>query len=175
MSWGWIPAALGVIVGVLRPALFGQWSRMLNPMHSLGGGLWIGTLFLMLVTALPLAMRVAHTPERRAALTMRLVGAFSPLALASAAMLTVFGVLTAARHLKHPSALWTTPYGIALIVKLCAVSAVLALGAWNWRRLKPRLGEPEALPLLRRSALTEVAAAGVVLAVTAVLVSLPSP
>ena len=72
-------------------------------------------------------------------------------------------------------ALWTTPYGVTLIVKLCAVALVLALGAWNWRRQRPRMGSEAAAWSLRRSARMELAAAALVLAITAILVSLPSP
>jgi putative copper export protein len=58
---------------------------------------------------------------------------------------------------------------------LVVVGVVLALGAWNWRRQKPRMGSPEGAVRLRRSATTELMTAGVVLAITAILVSLPSP
>jgi len=55
------------------------------------------------------------------------------------------------------------------------VGVVLALGAWNWRRQKPLLGSEAGAIRLRRTATSELIAAGVVLAVTAILVSLPSP
>jgi putative copper export protein len=90
-------------------------------------------------------------------------------------VLATFGVITAWQHLHTLSALWTTPYGITLVVKLLAVAGVLALGAWNWRRQKPRLGTEIGVASLRRSATGELVAAFVVLAITAILVSLPSP
>lgn len=172
-AWGWPLATLGVLVGLLRLALFAQWLRLINPVHELAGGAWIGTLFLLLVAGMPAAM--AQPAERRDALVARLIGAFSPLALTAAAVLATFGVATAWLHLKHPSALWTTPYGITLIVKLAVVASVALLGAWNWRRVKPRLGAAGATAALRASARTEVLLGGVVLLVTSVLVSLPSP
>jgi len=55
------------------------------------------------------------------------------------------------------------------------VLGVVSLGAWNWRRVKPRMGSEEAARMLRRSARTEVIAAAIVLVITAVLVSLPDP
>ena len=113
--------------------------------------------------------------DRRGALAARMVNQFSPLALGSAAVLTTFGVITAWRHLKRLDALWTTPYGYALIAKLCVVAGVVALGAWNWRRQKPRLGTEGGAIALKGSATAELALAGVVLVLTAVLVSLPSP
>jgi len=103
------------------------------------------------------------------------VARFSNLALAAGALLGVTGVITAWRHLKSWSALWTTSYGYAFDVKMCFVAVVAALGAWNWRRMRPRLGTEEAAGALRRSATAELVFAGIVLVITAVLVSLPSP
>ena len=87
----------------------------------------------------------------------------------------LFGVITAWRHLKYLSALWTTPSGYALLLKLALVAAMFSLGAWNWRRQRPRLDSESAATALRRSAWSELAAAGLVLLATAVLVSLPTP
>jgi copper transport protein len=171
---GWPLAAAAVVAGALRPAFFGQWTRLVNPVHVLAGGLWIGTLLVLVVAGLPAALR-AEVPERRGALVAGMVAAFSPLALTAAGVLALFGVITARLHLKAWAALWTTPYGLALIVKLCLVLAVAGIGAWNWRRQKPRLGDVEAALALRRSARFELLAAALVLAVTAILVSLPTP
>jgi putative copper export protein len=52
---------------------------------------------------------------------------------------------------------------------------VAALGAWNWRRVRPRLGSEDSVAEIRRSSAMELAVAAVVLAVTAVLVNLPAP
>ena len=146
----WPFAATGVIVGSLAPLFVGQFSRAVNPIHRFAAGMWIGTLFVLVV----------------AGLLDLVVDTFTPLALGSFAILGASGVWTAWTHLKRIDALWTTPYGYALIAKLCVVAIVVALGAFNWRR---RAAE------LRRSATWELAAAGVVLLITAVLVSLPSP
>jgi putative copper export protein len=55
------------------------------------------------------------------------------------------------------------------------VALVFGLGAWNWRRQRPRLGSESAAAGLRRSAWSELVAAGLVLLATALLVSLPAP
>ena len=104
-----------------------------------------------------------------------MINAFSPVALGSAFVLVVFGVITAWRHLKYLAALWTTPYGYALLAKLFVVLIVIALGAWNWRRQRPLLGSESAATAIRRSASAELIAAFVVLIVTAILVSVPTP
>lgn len=174
-SAGWPLATVGMLVGSLRSALFGQWSRLVNPMHVLAGGLWLGTLFVIVAVGLPGVLRSGLASERKGATVAEMVNRFSPLALVSAAVLALFGVVTAWTHLKRLPALWTTPYGWALIVKLCVVGVVVGLGAWNWRRGRPRLGTEAAVQALGRSAGAEVLIAAIVLAVTAILVSLPTP
>jgi putative copper export protein len=104
-----------------------------------------------------------------------MVHSFSPLALSAAPVLVLFGVIIAWEHLHVLSNLWSSPYGIALIVKLCLVAIVFALGAWNWKRQRPTLGGESAALAIRRSATSEVAAAAFVLAATAVLLSIPAP
>ena len=108
-------------------------------------------------------------------MVQRMVNGFSPLALSAFGLLAVMGVITAWRHLKRLDALWTTPYGWALCAKLVVVAGVLALGAWNWRRQKPQLGTEAGAVALRRSATWELVVASVVLVITSILVSLPSP
>jgi copper transport protein len=172
---GWYLAAAGVVLGALRPAFFGQWARLINPVHMLAGGMWIGTLFYLVFAGIWLTLGSGLSPDRRGAFVQQLVGRFSPFALVSAGLLATFGVITAWRHLKSIAALWTTAYGVALIVKLCVVGCVLALGAFNWRRQRPLLGTEAGARALRRSAAAELAVAAVVLVITSILVSLPSP
>jgi len=172
---GWWLAALGVLGLALRSGISGRWSGVVNPVHEMAGGLWIGTLFMLLVAGLAGLGRSAVAPARRAALALEMVRAFSPLALASAALLATMGVITAWRHLERLSQLWTTPYGLTLCGKLLVVAGVLALGAYNWRRQTPRMGDEAGAAALARSARTEVMLALLVLVITAILVSLPSP
>ncbi|MGH7498395.1 MAG: copper resistance D family protein [Gemmatimonadales bacterium] len=171
---GWPLAAIGVVGAALREALAGHWARLINPVHLLAGGFWIGTLFVMLVAGLGVVLTHERARDRRT-MVVDMVNAFSPLALVSAGMLVLFGGITAWRHLKRLDALLTTPYGWALIAKLSLVAVVFVLGAWNWRRQRPRLGTDEGAHSIRRSATAELVAAGVVLAATAILVSLPAP
>jgi putative copper export protein len=59
--------------------------------------------------------------------------------------------------------------------KLFVVAIVLGLGAWNWRRVGPSLGTEGGALKIRRSATMELGFAALVLLLTAILVSLPSP
>lgn len=171
----WLLAAAGVLVAPLRGALFGQWERLVNPVHLLAGGLWLGTLGLLLAVGVGSVMRSGLPSARRGVVVGEMVAAFSPLALGAAAVLTVFGIITTFRHVEWPAALWSTPYGLTLLVKLAVVAVLFGLGAYNWRRQRPRLGTEAGVRALIGTAALETAIALVVLAIAAVLVSLPTP
>ncbi len=175
MRWGWWLAGAGVLLQAIAPGLFGRWRPVASPAHELAAGLWIGTLSLLVMVGLTATSRVPMPPERRGALAREMVNRFSPLALAAAGLLALLGVTTAWIHLKKLSALWSTPYGVTLIVKLCLVAVVIGLGAWNNLRQKRRMGTESGTLALAGSAKRELAVALVVLAVTAILVSLPTP
>jgi len=172
---GWPLAAIGIVAGALRQIFLGQWSRLVNPVHSLAAGLWLGTLLVLVVAGLSALLRHEPTRDRRGAIAADMVNGFSPLALTMGGIVVVFGLITAWRHLHVLSNLWSTPYGYTLIVKLLLVASVFALGAWNWRRQRPTLGTEGAATSIRRSSMAELTVATVVLIVTAVLVSLPAP
>jgi putative copper export protein len=171
---GWPIALVGVIAGALRLVFLGQWSRLVNPVHSLAAGLWIGTLFVLVVAGL--SSLFAHEPRgRRGPIAADMVNNFSPLALSMGGVVVTFGLITAWRHLHVLSNLWSTPYGYALIVKLLLAATVFSLGAWNWRRQRPTLGSEDASISIRRSSIAELTVATLVLIATAIVVSLPSP
>lgn len=172
---GWFLAAVGFVAGLLRNAFLAQWGELPNPLHVLAGGLWIGTLFVMLVAGIIVALRDELAREHRGVMVSDMVYSFSPLALSAAPVLILFGLIIAWKHLHVLSNLWLSPYGITLIVKLCLVAIVFALGTWNWRRQRPMLGSEGAAQAIRRSATMEVAVAALVLAATAVLLSIPAP
>ena len=172
---GWLMAAVGIVALSVRDLVTGNLVRLVDPLHMLAAGLWIGTLFVLVVVGIGIAFRRDVPGEQRGRVVADMVHAFSPLALGSAAMLVVFGVITAKRHLKTWAALWTTSYGIAFDIKIALVLMVIALGAWNWRRVRPTLGGEEGASVVRRTATTELVIAGLVLVMTAVLGSLPVP
>ena len=141
----------------------------LHALHLLGGGLWLGTLFTMFGAGLRIARDGDSTD------VAEMVAAFSPLALTGAAVAVGAGSLLAYAYIGDFPALWGTSYGRALLIKLGLLATTMTIGAWNWRRVRPRLGSPSATAELRRSSGLEVLLGLVLLAVTAVLVALPAP
>lgn len=141
----------------------------LHTLHLLGGGIWIGTLFTMFTTGL----RIAR--DRDATDVAEMVAAFSPVALTGAGIAVTAGTLMGIAYIGDLSSLWGTSYGKALLIKVALLLATMGLGAWNWRRVSPRLGSPETTRELRQSAAGELFIALCLIAVTAVLVALPAP
>jgi len=173
-SAAWLLAVLAGIVLVFQSIVRLRWATLVNPIHMTAAAFWIGSLFVLVSAGLPPVLR-APIGTRRGPLVAELIARFSPMALFSSGLLVLTGLTTAWRHLGTFSALWSTPYGITLIVKLCFVGAVVALGAWNWRRMSPLLGTEETAHAIRRSATAEVSVTVAVLVITAILVSLPAP
>lgn len=172
---GWILALVAFIGSPLRGVFSGNLTRIVNPTHQMFAGLWIGTLFVLLVAGIGTMLRNDSVRSKRGYMAADMVNSFSPFALFASAGVATFGVITAWRHLKVLSNLWTTPYGYALMAKLCAVAAVVALGFWNWKKQRPKLGNDDGLFSIRRSARAELIAATVVLILTGIVVSIPAP
>lgn len=135
-------------------------------LHVLAAGVWIGTLAIVMVGVLP----DAEPGRARAA-----IQAFSPWALAGATILAATGIFASWLHVREPRLLGTTTYGVTLLLKVALVAGVLGLGALNWKRLSPGLGDRAGVARLAAAARVELLLAVLVLAVTAALVATPLP
>lgn len=172
---GWTLATLGVLVAVLFPLYTGRGAGKVNAVHILAASTWLGTLLVLSIVGIRGVIKRGPSGTPRANLVCDLVNSFSPLALTAATIVALTGLTTAWMHLKRVSSLWTTSYGITLDIKLVFVLIVVALGAWNWKRVRPTLGEEGTEQTIRRSATMELTFGAIVLLCTAVLVTLPSP
>lgn len=192
----WFGAAAATLLLAVSQPLSGHPAAAAMPrlavatqaLHLLGAGGWVGSLTLLTFVAIPAARRIGRTvggvgddgavqgeitaPDARVA---GLVRAFSPTALAFSALLAITGLITAWGNLGGFAPLWQSAYGRTLVLKLSFLGVTVATGAYNWRRVLPRLGQPESNARLRRSSLVELGAALLVLTATAVLVATPMP
>jgi putative copper export protein len=187
VGW-WLLATIGAIGLSVTPAMQGHAigsdeSTMLavgaDIVHVIGASVWLGALGVIawLGTAQPTADGVisANRTAHRDARLRLLVPLVPPIALTGAVMLVGSGVLTSVLHLRAVSDLWQDGWGRYVLAKSIIVAAIVALGALNWRRLGPRLSRETGTAVLRKSLLTELALALVVLLITAVLVVTPLP
>jgi putative copper export protein/methionine-rich copper-binding protein CopC len=179
---GWSLAALGAIGLAVSLSLSGHsaaaprspaLTMVLDALHVVAAGGWLGTLLALVVVGLPATLTLPA--ERRGPAAAAMVNAFSPAALIFAGISLLTGLFAIGMHLGVPPAFLSTAYGRTLLVKLGAFVLVLALGAWNWRRVRPRLTEPGLPSHLRRTGTTELLVAALVVAATAVLVATPPP
>ena len=186
------PLALGAIglgLGFLTvvPALAGHpgvtdpraLSLAASVVHVGAFSLWAGGL-VALLAAVPAATRELAGAEKTRLLA-RVVAGFSGLALWSVAALLATGIAQAVLQLEAWGELVDTGYGRAILVKAGLLAVLIALGAFNRGRVRPRLmalaqddaeSTGSAGSALRRTLTAEVGLIGAVLVVTAVLTAL---
>ncbi len=115
----------------------------MDTLHLAAASVWVGGLFLFL-GGLLIARRVGPSP--RTQLTALLLPRFSNLALTSVGLLGLTGLYSALLSVGSLAALTSTPYGIALLVKLLLALPMLVLGAVNLLDLTPRLRRASLAP-----------------------------
>ncbi len=179
---GWALAAAGALVLAFTPALSGHAASaprltglaiLADGVHVLSAGGWLGSLLVTIGVGVPAALALAEHERGRA--VADLVNAFSPTALVFAGALVTTGLFAAWLHIGSVAAVWQSGYGRTLLVKLGVLSVVAGTGAYNWRRVRPSLGDVEGARRIRRSSTVELVAGVLVLIVTAVLVATPPP
>jgi copper transport protein len=149
----------------------------LDWLHVGSGSLWVGGLVGLVLLWATLA------PARRVAGLAVVVPRFSNVALVSVAVLLGSGIWASVLHLPILSALWTTAYGQAILVKASLLAVAIGFGAVNFAVNRPRLvaarSKPEVGP--PAASLLAVVTSGEVLllvgaiAAAAVLTSLAPP
>ena len=174
--WLAASAALGLSLtsGMAGHAASGQFAAIAvvtDAAHIVAASAWLGGLLCVLA----IGTRSAEPRRRKGERAKAIVAVFSPMALVSASVVVVTGVISAWLRLGSVSALWASSYGRVLLLKLAALSGVVVTGAFNWLRVRPLLGAPAASGRLRRSGSAELAFGCLVLGVTAVLVAMPTP
>jgi len=177
----WRATAFGTIVLALSFSLTGHATTaakpvlyvMLDCIHVMAAGGWLGTL--LVVAAVGLRTVLALPIEHRGRAASELINAFSTFALFCAATLVITGFVAAWSHLPSVSALWQTSYGQALFRKLVVIALTALVGAFNWRVIRPRLSDPAVIPMLRKSAAAELTIGLAVVILTAILVGTSPP
>jgi len=136
-------------------------------LHVVGAASWLGNLACVMLIGIPIIVKAAS--EDRWQRVSILVNTFSPIALGSATVVVLSGLIAAAVHLQSFAALWSTTYGRVLLLKLGIVLITLTIGGYNFRRVQPQLVSEDGTTLLRRSAMLELAAAAVIVVITGFL------
>lgn len=168
-SLAWTGHAIGAqdVEAILHPAA--------DVLHLIAAAAWVGGL-------VPLALLLTMTgaddtgvAAARAA-TLR----FSNLGIASVAALLASGLVNSWYLVGSVSALTTTDYGRLLTIKIALFLLMVAIAAFNWSRLTPRLVQEadiaatqRARRRLRGNAAAEALAGAIIVVIVAVLGTLP--
>jgi len=176
---GWGVAGISALCLPLVPILSGHaWSAeprsLAAPalyLHVTAASIWVGGLFCVLFAGVPAVKRHAEDAEEGGLAPM--VAAFSRVAVVAVVLLAASGGANAWIRLEALSQLWTTAWGRALSIKLAVVAAVMAMGFYNWRVVRPALAESPRPGLLTLPAFVELALAAAALAATSWLVAQP--
>jgi copper resistance protein D len=167
LAWGGHAAGGLGAEAIIHPAA--------DVLHLVAAAAWVGALT-------PLAILLAvtgHAPDElnlaRAA-TLR----FSMLGMAAVATLLATGLINSWYLVGSTAALLGTYYGHLLLFKLALFLGMVAIAAFNWSRLTPALVQTDSVAAaqiarrrLNRSAMMEVAAGAIIIAIVAVLGTKP--
>lgn len=159
----WAQTGMGHPTEEIWPWITG---RVVDLVHLVGAGLWLGTLAILSLTTFPVLRRAARIDELAG-----VVRAFSIPARTGAALLVASGVIATWQYVGSLGALFSTTYGLLVLGKVGLFVLIAAAGWWNWRILTPALAaaSPDAPVRLRRAITIELALAAIVLGLTAVL------
>lgn len=164
--WAFEACAVGFSLAMpLLGHAAGSVSRhLVHAVHALGAGAWVGTLGVM-----TLAVWSQRAQRGNPNMLAELVGRFSPIALAAAALVAVSGSVVAWLYAGSWTSLGTTTYGRLLLLKLLCVACVAACGRANWNNVRNNR------PPRRRLMTLEYLAAWLVIAITGVLTESEQP
>ena len=155
------------IEGIVHPAA--------DVLHLVAAAAWAGTL-------IPLALLLTVTGRDAAGLGVARTATlrFSTLGIVSVATLLLTGIVNTWYLVGSFSALTGSDYGRLLLFKLALFAGMVGIAAVNWSQLTPRLAQnadapraPRARRQLRRNAAIEAALGAVIIAIVAVLGTLP--
>ena len=165
---------LGALVALVSFGLSGHvvtagprgWTIPPLVIHAALGAFWVGSL-------LPLLCALDAPAGESAPAVQR----FSALAVVAVPLLILAGVALTWIQVRRPEGLFTTQYGLVLLVKIVLVGALLGLAALNRLILTPALarGEAGAARRLGRSIQVEIGVVVLIMAATAALGTTPPP
>jgi copper transport protein len=155
-----------------HPASRGALALIADYLHLVAGALWVGGLL-----AVVLLMRAARSLSRpdREAIARSAILRFSRLALPTVAVLALAGVYVAVRELPAASALFSSDYGVTLLIKSLVALAAVAVGGYHRRVVVPRLTGGASPVTIRRTLTLELGILFAVLVLAAILSQSPPP
>ncbi|MFE2164342.1 copper resistance D family protein [Streptomyces sp. NPDC059447] len=138
-----VPATVAITliaaVPATAPADLDRWLDLfLDQVHIVSGTVWLGGLALLVALA---AGTRARLGDGAGLLWADVWRRFSLVAMVCVGAVLLSGLWLTWKHVGAVSQLWTTGYGIALLVKILLVLGLVAAGAFNQLWLMPRIAQ----------------------------------
>jgi copper transport protein len=178
---GWVIAAVGIVLICVSEALTGHSGAVprysvavaADVAHVLGAGGWLGGLVALLICAMPLLKKLDDRAASEAGSNM--LRAYHGSATECVAIVVLSALIAMWTRFPSVSAIWTTPYGNMLLRKTIFVIVVLLFGLYHWRKVVNIGWNDDTRVRFRRTAIAELLFGAVVVAFTALLITLPLP
>jgi len=118
--------------------------------HLVSASIWVGgSIFIGIVLA-PLLKTISESVEERVTIMIRVGRKFNKIAIPSLAILIATGLYSSSNILSRPQFLFSTNYGIILVIKIILVIFLLVMFAIHVRMIRSeierKIGSKEMLP-----------------------------
>ncbi|HWY35312.1 MAG TPA: CopD family protein [Nitrosopumilaceae archaeon] len=107
--------------------------------HLVSASIWVGgSIFIGIVLA-PLLKTISESVEERVAIMIRVGRKFNKIAIPSLAILISTGLYSSSNILSRPQFLFSTNYGIILVIKIILVISLLVMFAIHVRIIRTEI------------------------------------
>ena len=144
--------------------------------HLVSASIWVGgSIFIGIVLA-PLLKTISESVEERVAIMIRVGRKFNKIAIPSLAILIVTGLYNSSNILSKPEFLFSTNYGIILVIKIILVISLLVMFAIHVRiirtEIEKKIESKEMLPEIVQKLRSKIISLGRVMVFVSVAILL---
>jgi putative copper resistance protein D len=144
--------------------------------HLVSASIWVGgSIFIGIVLA-PLLKTISESVEERVAIMIRVGRKFNKIAIPSLAILIATGLYSSSNILSRPEFLFSTNYGIILVIKIILVISLLVMFAIHVRiirtEIEKKIESKEMLPEIVQKLRSKIISLGRVMVIVSVAILL---
>ena len=144
--------------------------------HLVSASIWVGgSIFIGIVLA-PLLKTISESVEERVAIMIRVGRKFNKIAIPSLAILIATGLYNSSNILSKPEFLFSTNYGIILVIKIILVISLLVMFAIHVRiirtEIEKKIKSKEMLPEIVQKLRSKIISLGRIMVIVSVAILL---
>ena len=144
--------------------------------HLVSASIWVGgSIFIGIVLA-PLLKTISESVEERVTIMIRIGRKFNKIAIPSLAILIATGLYNSSNILSKPEFLFSTNYGIILVIKIILVISLLVMFAIHVRiirtEIEKKIESKEMLPEIVQKLRSKIISLGRIMVIVSVAILL---